>query len=310
VAAKPVDLIKRALFVGWVALIATFASSAHAADEDPANKAAARELFREASRLGKSGDWQGARERYQRSLALHPAAITLYSLGVAQRETGALVAALESYRAYLRAEKSDATMRYEDTAKQAVRALESAVAHVAIQVLPMDDATVSLDGQELPSAALGVSRLMDPGTHVVIASAPGHEEVRRSLQIARGETTQIDLVLPRAEQAPSDSGTSQATSSFPTGPVVVMAVGGAVGLSGLVVGAVGLSQASGAVAGSSAASAAKRKGLAADVMLGVGGVGVVAGLVWWLALPDDDGDELATVAPWFAGPVGGLQLRF
>src|SRR5947208_2586858 len=61
----------------------------------------ARELFREGSKLAEAGSWELARERFARSVKLKRAPLTLYNLGVAQQETGRMVDAIDSFRAFL-----------------------------------------------------------------------------------------------------------------------------------------------------------------------------------------------------------------
>src|SRR5258706_5408021 len=60
----------------------------------------ARALFREGSRLAKEGRWRDAEDRFGRSLARKRAAITLYSLAVAEHRTGRLVEAIAHLRAF------------------------------------------------------------------------------------------------------------------------------------------------------------------------------------------------------------------
>ena len=69
-----------------VALVAQAAQAQSAADV-----AAARELFIEGAQLAREGKWVEARGRYERSLALKRAPMTLYRLGVAQMSSGALI---------------------------------------------------------------------------------------------------------------------------------------------------------------------------------------------------------------------------
>src|SRR5262245_8834476 len=118
---------------GWGALAAMIAFTAAgggtpARAEGPADVAAARELFQEGSKLAQAGRWAEARDRYERSLRLKRAPVTLYSLGVAQRSTGQLVEALENFRAFLAEPSSPATLPYEAPARAAVDELERRVA--------------------------------------------------------------------------------------------------------------------------------------------------------------------------------------
>src|SRR4051812_9948895 len=93
----------RGLRVGVMALAAAlaWASPQLATAETTTDVENARALFVAATKLGKEGRWREARDLYARSLQLKPAPLTRYSLGVAQRETGRLVHALNSFRAFL-----------------------------------------------------------------------------------------------------------------------------------------------------------------------------------------------------------------
>ena len=276
---------------------------------EPANKAAARELFREASRMAKGGDWESACERYERSLSLHPAAITLYSLAVAQRTTGQRVSALENFRAFLRAERSRKARAYEARARIAIDELEREVAHVTISVTPLPaDVLVELDGTRVPSVALGLARLLDPGEHTVVISAPGYEPARRTFEVGTGDRIDVDLSLARSV-AEGDRADRDVEQAFPVWPIVVTGAGAVLIVSGVAVGAVGLSEADGAVDGSERAEKARQKGVAGDVMIGIGGATAAAGIAWLVfALTDAPADERAHIRPWSNGIVAGLQV--
>src|SRR5689334_6994430 len=95
--------------------------------QSAADVAAARDLFMEGSRLADKDLWADARDRFERSLALKRTALTLYSLGVAQRNTGKLVEALESFRAFLAEASTPATKPYEAPARSALDALSTRI---------------------------------------------------------------------------------------------------------------------------------------------------------------------------------------
>src|SRR3954466_12139883 len=82
-------------------LLAMVASGPRAHAQPVDDVAAARDLFREGSKLAEAGSWEAARDRFERSLKRKRAALTLYNLGIAQQETGHLADAIESYRAFL-----------------------------------------------------------------------------------------------------------------------------------------------------------------------------------------------------------------
>ncbi|MBW2454911.1 MAG: hypothetical protein JRI68_10385 [Deltaproteobacteria bacterium] len=320
------------LAVLLLALVPAVASAQTAADV-----AAARELFIEGAELAKAGRWAEARQRYERSLALKHAAMTLYSLGVAQMSTGELVAALESFRAFLREPGSEASEPYRQPATDAIAELDQRVGRVTIHVEPAGVAglDVTLDGQSVPVAALGRPRLVDPGSHALSATAPGYDRAAQEFLVAEGGSEKIAVTLPVAAlplqpppalppspppapapaPLPPRDTVSDQPSDFPILPVLLMGGGGALLAVGVGVGVAGLSQANDAPASDGEeANGARTKALVADVLGGAGIVAVVVGVIW-LIVDDDEptptgGLSSRSVRPWAAGEVGGLTVRF
>lgn len=165
--------------------------------EGPADVAVARELFRDGSRHAQRGAWDEARERFERSLALRRAALTLYSLGVAQKNLGLLVEATESFYAFLAEPSVPATKPYEAPARAALAELEKRLAHVTLRVSPLDAGglAVRIDNDEVPHASLGVTRPINPGDHFLAVSARGHRPVSQPFHVGEGEAHEIALML-------------------------------------------------------------------------------------------------------------------
>lgn len=88
----------------------------------------ARAVFVEASKLAEQGRFEEARVRYQLVLRLRRAAITLYSLGVVDKELGRLSEAQESFRAFLDEPSTPATKAFEEPARKALTEIEAALA--------------------------------------------------------------------------------------------------------------------------------------------------------------------------------------
>jgi hypothetical protein len=314
--------MKRASFVPAL-LLALALGAAHrpALAQSAADVDAARELFREGSKLAQEGRWAEASERYTRSLELKRAAITLYSLGVAHKKTGHLVEALESFRAFLVEPSTPATQAYEQPAKEAVAELEKRVARVAIVVEPAE-ASVSVDGEVVPPAALGVPRLVNPGAHAITATARGFKDARVEVKVTEGGHAQARLVLVKAPDAPATVTPAQplaprAPEPTPAArpsralPIALMAGGGAMIVAGLAVGLVGVKQAADApTKDGPEASAAKTKALAGDVVTGVGIATAAAGLVVLLVTNRPAKVEAAKVSPWIGAGAGGVRIQF
>ena len=304
------------------------ASPAVARAQSPADVAAARELFQEGTRLSRQGQWEQALDRFVRSLALKRAPITLYSLGVAQKNTSRLAEALESFRAFLAAPSEPSTQPFEQPAREAVAELEGRVAHVTVVVAPagLPSLSVSVDGALVPAIALDRPRLVNPGPHTVQASADGYDAAKRELTLAEGGSATVELTLtptpprpvsrpPAASRREPSPPPAEAARPFPAVPVTLMAGGAAAFGVGLAVGLVGVSEAGDApTSDGPEAKAARTKAIAGDV---VGGVGIAAAGVGLILLlvdltSEDPSPEQAAglLAPWRAARPRGLELRF
>ncbi|XYI00839.1 hypothetical protein ACMHYB_14180 [Sorangium sp. So ce1128] len=302
--------------------------SAPAAAQSAADVAVAREIFIEGSEFAKQGLWEQARERYERSLAIKRAPITLYSLGVAQQQTGQLVEALENFRAFLVEPSAPATREYERLARQAVEGLERQVSALELRVSPGDVAglVVKLDGGVVPAAALDRPRPLNPGNHTLTVSAPGYREVRRSVAAAPGSRVVIALSLERDAASAAAAGPRAPTASAPVGvasssapdaatgrvvPIALIAGGLTTVAAGVAIGLLGVASASDApTRDGDPADAARAQALAGDIIAGAGLVATGAGVLVLLldrgaaSAPDRQAPPRAALGP------RGLTLRF
>jgi hypothetical protein len=191
--------------LSWLlaALLWTLAASAPAAAQatpSPAELSLARQEFVAGVEAARSGAWQQAFDRFQRSYALYPHAETLFNLAGAERRLGQLVAAAESYRAYLR---HDETATAPDNRAYALKALDelaASVGHVVLRVAGvLSTDRVALDGVPLNRAALSAELPVDPGKHVVTVHRDGNEVLRREFWAEPGESLELTAYLPGAE---------------------------------------------------------------------------------------------------------------
>src|SRR5262249_8065786 len=149
------------------------------------------------SSLATKGKWDEARDRYERSLALKRAPITLYSLGIAQKNTGQLVEAIESLHAFLAEPLVAATKPYERPAREAIAEIEKRSGSLRITVEPRGLArvVVTVDGQAVPAAALDRPRPVNPGDHRVAASADGRRDADSTVHVDEGGRALATLTL-------------------------------------------------------------------------------------------------------------------
>lgn len=248
----------------------------------------ARALFVEGAKQANDGHWREARDLYARSLQLKPAAITRYSLGVAQRETGHLADALGSFRAFLNEPETSATARFTAPAKAAVTVLSARVGRVSITIEPaaIDGLSVTIDGQPVPPSS-EAPREIDAGAHDVLARAPGFRPATAHFVVAEGAGAAVTVTLaattaPLGSKAlvrPLDTpspGEPLAANKVPSRvlPFALLGVGTALFVGGATLGIVGVNQASDApTRDGSAARAAQGKAIAGDIL---GGAGIAA----------------------------------
>ncbi len=262
-----------------------------------ADLARARDLFREGSKLAEAGDWQGARDAFERSLKIKHAAITLYNLGIAQQETGRLAAAIESFRAFLAQPVEPATQQYEDPVRTALKQLEGRAPRIGVTVQPanLPGVVVKVDGRDF--VAWEGARPVDPGRHEVVAVAPGFGEVHQTVWMLEGTRTDLALTLTPAPPPP------------PPPSVVLPVTLAAVGLAAVVGG--GIAVGVGARHGSDGPIDGKAV-ITGSVVEGAGALALGAGFLVLLTRvsPKAQKVQQAAVAPWAAGSVGGVRVRF
>jgi|HubBroStandDraft_6_1064221.scaffolds.fasta_scaffold58247_3 hypothetical protein len=291
-------MMRRKLAMSLVALAALAMVSAGTprAGAQPADDVArARDLFREGSALAEAGKWDAARSRFERSLAYHRAALTLYNLGIAQQETGHLVDAIGSFRTFLAQPVEPSTQQYVEPVRGALIQLEGRVAQVEVAVQPADlpGLVLRIDDHEVRPAP--GPRRMDPGRHEIVASAPGYCEVHQTTEVAEGGHASVALTLAPPPPAPTSAALPAA-----------LTVGGlALFVGGEVVFGVGVHEALATPLG----AGATKTMVAGNVVGGVGAVALGAGIVLLVTRARPRAAK-AAVAPWSSGNVAGVKVRF
>jgi hypothetical protein len=225
------------------ALVFGLSAPAARADDDKSLEAA-RALFVEASRFAEQGRWTEARVSFKASLRLRRSAMTLYSLGVVDRELGLSTEALENFRAFLGEPSSAATRRYEEPARQAIAEIEQRA-----------------------------------DERVAPAPAPA----------ARAVKPAPSLLLPLS----------------------LIGVGAAIFAAGAITGLAGVAQAGSAPSSTGAeASSARAKGLAGDVLGGIGLGAASAGVVVLIVQKSSPAAPAVAMTPWMGVASAGVTVSF
>lgn len=229
----------------WLALafVGCISFSALPVGAQGSNKATAEALFTEGRALATSGKCAEAIPKFQASQKLDPGVGTLLNLAECYEQVGKTASAWAEYREAISLARLAGSKEREELATERAKALEPKLSRLAIKVTgDAAGVTITRDGEAVESAELGQAIPVDPGKHVIEASAPGKQKFSQTIEIgdnadsktveipALAEGTGGGAVPPGDEPAASKSdGSTQRT--------IGLIVGG-VGIVGVAVGAV------------------------------------------------------------------------
>ncbi len=205
--------------------------------------------------------------------------MTLYALGVAQREANRPLASLRSFRAFLaepKPAKQSATnaKTFRHAAQEAVDDLVSKVGRIIVRS-STPHAVVAVDGT---GCALAEPCFVSPGKHEVVVHAAGHETATEHVSVKAGGTEDITVTLDASESSPW--------------PFVLMGIGGASLIGGITLTAVGVS----ASMDTTDPSAGTVTEIAiGNTLMAAGLASVAAGYTWWALEPSADTTGAAVV---------------
>ncbi|UJR81103.1 hypothetical protein [Sandaracinus amylolyticus] len=169
-----------------------------AAETSPSMQRTARSLYEDGVRAARARRWPEARGAFERSYALYPRPITLMNLAGAQRQTGRLVAASESYRRFLRDASERERRDYGAAIESALGGIDAQIAHATLRIEGLDPGDrVQLDGEALDPRALGTEIALDPGEHRVVIARTEQTLLDHPFTLREGERTEVALEVPR-----------------------------------------------------------------------------------------------------------------
>ncbi|MBS2015701.1 MAG: PEGA domain-containing protein [Deltaproteobacteria bacterium] len=263
-------LLARVLVVSAAPLAITAVSSdAFAQEASPQDIAQARQLAQQGQAAFDAGNFAESEKLWSAAAKLYPQAPTLtLGLARAQAKAGHVVGAQESYNKIIRewSDKPNPPPAFKDAldaAKAEVGAVSARVASVVITVEGgAPNPQVTIDGQPVPSAALGLKRPVDPGQHTVKATADGYKPAETTFGVAEAGNAETKLKLEKN----------------PDAPVAVVPVGGPVG---------GTEP---PPPGADSGGKGSGQKTAALVAFGVGGVGLVVGAITGIIAIGKHGD--------------------
>ncbi len=209
-------------YAGPLLALLLCAQSAHAQHRTSSEKAAAESLFDHAMDNLKAGNLEAACDNFEKSQKIDPAVGTLLYLAECYERTGRTASAWATFR---EAASLARELRETDRATvgdQRAARLESQLSRVTIDttnVHSVPSLTLLQDGVPLNPALFGAAVPTDPGTHTLIAEAPGYESWKHEFVVAAGAQTarlEVPALVPKPSAAVAPPLAPVAAPSEPT----------------------------------------------------------------------------------------------
>lgn len=205
-------LLLAALLAMAAPSLASAQQTTPAAEPTRAERAEARSLFEQARAAIQEGRFAAARDLLRRSLALAPNTGSAFNLAVALRGTGELRSAVQTFEALLAGEHGTLSAEQAREASTLMARTRADLAHLEVRVTGAPSVEVRLDGELVGEAPEGgtVQTDIDPGVHVLTASAPRRVPYEERLEVAPRAS-----VVAHAELAASAIGTLVVEAASP-----------------------------------------------------------------------------------------------
>jgi hypothetical protein len=318
---------------GWLlSALALAALAGRARADEAADKAAAEALFDEGRKLMGEGKFDEACPKLEASQRLDPGVGTLLNLADCLEKRGKTASAWAQFREASAAAHKTGSLDREEIARARARELEAKLAYLTIETWKGQRVQVTRDGSAVDEAVLGSAIPVDPGEHLISASATGKRSWSTTVTV--GEASRVSVavpILPDEAQGPAaassataaavpatgaDSGGGSGSSSLRIAAVAVGAVG-VIGVGfGIGFGVDAMSKWSDAKAhcnpypycgaeGQRLGDRAKSSATISTIAFAIGAAGIAGGLVLWLNAPSKHSETQTAVA---FGP-GSVTLR-
>jgi hypothetical protein len=191
-------IVALTLLLPTVALVSAGSRSARAATSE-SDEAAARALFADGRRLAAAGDYPAACERFENSYKLDPGIGTNFNLADCFEHVGRIASAWTRFLDVATATKVAGQLERERIARARAAALEPRLSKLVLRVSGAPRGlTVHRDGADVPAPLWGALLPVDPGDHVIEATAPSKRPWSTKVSIA--STTEVVFVdVPRLD---------------------------------------------------------------------------------------------------------------
>lgn len=197
-------------------------STAPALAQTPDQLAHARTDFREGLALETAGDWAGALAKFRAVANVKMTPQVRFNIAVCEEHLGKLVAALGDFQL---AQDEALDQKAQDLAAKADEHAKAVAARIPKLTIARgsgaEAASIALDGVTLGATVLGTEMKLDPGPHTVAASVGGEQKFSKTVQLAEGESQQVEVVIAAVAAPPKVASTAtqpEAPSPTPEPP--------------------------------------------------------------------------------------------
>ena len=288
------------------------------------DKASADALFDAGRQLMDAGDYAAACKKFEASQGLDPGVGTLLNLADCYERSGRTASAWSAYRETLSTARRTNSRGHERIARERLERLTPRLSYLTIATSD-PSVLVTRDGIRIEPATFGTAIPVDPGTHEILASAPGKEPFREEITIS-DDATKVSVQVPALTVASQSSTASAAVAATgakddsPRKPESDTGLGaqrilalsaGAVGVAAIATGVFFGAQAKSALSdardhcspypfcssqGKELGHQAERNATISTALFIAGGVGLAAFATLWLTAPSGAAQEPKPVA--------------
>jgi hypothetical protein len=234
--------------VGPCTVVALLAGQALGQSSDAA---AAESLFRAGRALMEQKNYAQACPKLAESFRLDPGTGALLALAFCHEGEGKLASAWSDFAEVATRSKQEGRADRADLARGKMKELEPRLPMLTIAIAPggekIRDLEIKRDGTVVGSGSLATAVAVDPGQHVINATAPGHKPFSETISLGVGDkrTATVPLLdaadvpaaaVASASMAASDESVT-ASGGMPPTRIAGLAIGG-LGVVGIAIGSV------------------------------------------------------------------------
>jgi hypothetical protein len=174
-----------------------------AAEPPTSDKVSAQALFDEAKALAVDQKWAEACPKLEESQRLDPHMVTLYRLADCYEKIGRTASASVLFREAASLARDAGSRAREKAALERVAALDSTLARMVIVVPEVPGIQVARDDVVIGRQQWGIKVSVDPGSHSIVATAPGRKPFRSVVTVAGAGS--VTVTVPALEPEEVDS---------------------------------------------------------------------------------------------------------